>query len=270
MSGASSSHNSTFHRFPALPPELRLRIWHFAVHIPHVFTLQTPKCDPIRLAGAKSIHASPISRPLLLVSVEARKAARSKYLPGFYDESARKIVWINPKVDTLYLNGISVYLFGKYEIAKHVERLAFAIEDWEWLEDPILRAYYLQQIRFLCRRMAALKEVQFVICDERKRPQTANGPIAPWFLSTPCQKAWDTRLYALPKPSMRTREKTLEDFQQVMEETRHEMGIWAAQTSVTVRPVALGISGDESNWSRNLELTYRNQPYISGVQRREG
>jgi hypothetical protein len=260
--GVPSSPGSTFHRFPALPPELRLRIWYFALQTPQMVTLYpASKCDK-QPSKTDSIYANPIERPLLCVNAEARKAALHAYLPGFYDRSGSKVVWVNPKLDTLYLNRIYVSLFGKYEIAKHIERIALAVEDWEWFEDFQLRNYLRRQIRFLCDEMTSLKEVQIVVWDERNWSQTDTGPVAQYHPCSPRVEVWNATYRAIAIASIRKRENTVEQFRQVMEQTRRQTGFRPAQTSIAVRPIVLGKCGDESRWDHGLELLYRCRAYV--------
>jgi hypothetical protein len=112
---ASPSSGPTFHRFSALPPELRLRIWHFALQTRHMINLHMGwQFDPYLNARTKHLYASGnIPQPLLFVNWEAQAAALSAYLPSFYDQSGTKVVWINPKLDTLYVDDWLVDFIGK-------------------------------------------------------------------------------------------------------------------------------------------------------------
>jgi hypothetical protein len=94
MAWYNPSSDPTFHRFPALPPELRLRIWHFALQTPYMINLDMGwQFDPYLNACTKYLYASSnIPRPLLFVNWEARAVALSAYLPGFYDQSGTKVV----------------------------------------------------------------------------------------------------------------------------------------------------------------------------------
>jgi hypothetical protein len=75
--------------------------------------------DPYLNAPTKYLYASSnIPWPLLFVNWEARAAAFSAYLPSFYDQSGAKAVQINPKLDTLYLDGWLVDLLVEYSVVK--------------------------------------------------------------------------------------------------------------------------------------------------------
>lgn len=257
-----SSPGSTFHRFAALPPELRLRIWYFALQTPQMVTLYpASKCDK-QQSRTYSIYANPIERPLLRVNAEARKAALHAYLPGFYDRSGSKVVWVNPKLDTLYLNRVYVSFFGKYEIAKHIERIAVAVEDWEWFEDFQLRIHLRRQIKFLCDEMTSLKEVQIVVWDERNWSHSDTGPVEQYHLFGPRVGVWNRKYRAIAIASIRRREDTVKQFRQDMEQIRRQTGSQPAQTSIAVRPIALGKCGDESGWDHELDLFYRCRAYV--------
>jgi hypothetical protein len=237
----SASSISTFPRFPSLPPELRLRIWHFAMQTPQMIRLcRVPEYDK------RSIYANPIFRPLLLVNVEARNAALSTYLPAFFDRSGSTIVWINPKLDTLYLNHISLFLFGKYEVAKYVEHIAVALEDWEWFEDANLRGYLCRQIKFLCDKMTALKEVQIVAWDEQNLSLTARTTSELWHSCSTQDGVRNSTSNSVALPFIAMRERNVEHFRQVIEQTSLARGFRPAKTPITVRPIAIGRFGVES------------------------
>jgi hypothetical protein len=250
---ASPSSGPTFHRFPTLPLELRLRIWHFALQIPYMINLHMGwQLDPYSNACTKYLYASSnIPRPLLFVNWEARAAALSAYLPGFYNQSGTKVVWINPKLDTLYLDGLLVDLLVKYCVVKWIERVAFPVEDW-----LILNNYGMPMMpwrtRILCEHMRALREVQLVTWDELKW----SGTWISWknrsLRSDPESdlEAWDEFV----KCFIRTCRPTVENFRQNLEQARACLGSLLSQTSVVVRAVALGKRGLDSSWDHELEL----------------
>ena len=209
-----------------------------------------------------SIYADPIVRSLLLVNVEARNAALSVYLPGFYSKDRDKVVWINPKLDTIHVRHMSIFLLGKYEISKHVERIALAVEDWEWFDDVGFRSYLCRQIKFMCEKMRALKEVQIVVWDKRNWAQTERSPVAEMNASTSRTKMWVDAWHNLAIEVVKKRKKTVEQFRQVMEQTRSQMGFSPLPARVTVRAIALGISEIESTWDQKMELLYTYRSYI--------
>jgi hypothetical protein len=252
---ASKSSDRTFYLFPALPPELRLRIWHFALQTPQMVALCTNlKSVPLKKYKTRYLFAKPIGRPLLLVNVEARRAALSAYLPGFYDKSGNTVVWINPKLDTLYLDGISVDLLVKYGITTHIERVAFAVEDWERDQGIGKSSDLCWRIRLLCDQMKALKEVQIVAWDELKWLPAANSWIKESYLKSGGEEGWEEAWRQIATRFIRARGKTIEQFRQVMEQTIGYMGFSPLRASVSVRAIALGVSGVDSSWDHELEL----------------
>jgi hypothetical protein len=208
--------------------------------------------DPHLNTRTKYLYASSnIPRPLLFVNWEARAAALSAYLPGFYDQSGTNVVWINPKLDTLYIDGWLVDLLAKYCVVKWIERVAFPAEDWLILNNcGKLMIPWLTRI--LCEHMRALREVQLVTWDELKWSDMWIS----WknhYLRSDREselEAWDE----FARCFIRTCRPTIENFRQNLEQTRACLGPQLSQPSVAVRAVALRKSGLDSSWSHELEL----------------
>ena len=230
-----------FPLFPTLPPELRLRIWHFALQTPHMVTLRY---------RAAQLYAQPVRRPLLAVNVEARLAALSVYLPGFYDATGRNWVWINPKLDTLYLDGIRPELFAKYAVVEYIERIALAVEDWEQVQGLHNSVWHRRRIEILCEHLKALKEVQIVAWDELKWSKRVDS----WLKQQYPESSWEQTWHEMARRFIRARGKTVKEFRLVMGQFRDSMGFVASRKPVEVRAIALGVSGIDSSWDDELGL----------------
>jgi hypothetical protein len=138
--------------------------------------------DPYLNACTKYLYASnSIPQPLLFVNWEARTAALSAYLPGFYNQSGTKVVWI-----------------------------AFSVEDW-----LILNNYetlmILWRTGILCEHMRALREVQLVTWDELRWSDMWISWKNRYLRSDPESdlEAWDEFVKCL----IRTCSPTVENFQ---------------------------------------------------------
>jgi hypothetical protein len=100
---ASSSSGPTFHCFPTLLHELRLRIWHFALQNPYMINLHIGwQFDPYLNACNEYLYASSnIPRPLLFVNWVARTAAHMRALREVHlvtwDELKWSGTWISWK-----------------------------------------------------------------------------------------------------------------------------------------------------------------------------
>jgi hypothetical protein len=254
---ASSPPSPAFRRFPALPPELRLRIWHFALQTPYMIRLHLGgKLEPRRSAHTGYLYAAKgIPRPLLFVNCEARAAALSVYLPGFYDQSGTEVVWINPRLDTVYMDSCCVDLLAKCCVAKWIERVAFPVEDLFAISRPPSPSDPCPSwVRILCEQMTALKEVQLVF-----------GVALQWF-SPRVVMAWE---YCNAGPGRQSDMKEarnqlirifirvcsprVEIFRRNLEQTRARMTSPLAQTPVVVRAVALGEAGVDTSRDHELE-----------------
>jgi hypothetical protein len=191
--------------------------------------------DPYLNACTKYLYASnSIPRPLLFVNREARTAALSAYLPGFYDQSGTKVVWINPKLDTLYVDGWLVDLLVQYCVVKWIELVAFSVEDWLILnnyETPIIP----WRTRILCEHMRALREVQLVTWDELRLSNMWISWKIRYLRSDPENdlEAWDEFVKCL----IRTCGPTVENFRWNLEQMMACLGSSLSQTSVAVRVV---------------------------------
>src|SRR5215469_2825008 len=118
-----------FHLFQALPSELRLRIWHFALSIPRNInvTCDTGIFQPRVPRSAKSFTSSDGPPALLHVCRESRLEALRIYKPLFQTESSSKYIYVAFSQDTIkvsdnvlgFLRGVE--LQGIQKMAIHVK-----------------------------------------------------------------------------------------------------------------------------------------------------
>jgi 2EXR family len=104
---------TTFHLFPTLPIEIRLKIWSFNLSIPRTVTISCNREAIIRGAPrtAKSWATDTPSPPLLLVNRESRYEALTIYAPYFTTLSSPRPIYLSFFQDAVkFADGVLPYI----------------------------------------------------------------------------------------------------------------------------------------------------------------
>jgi hypothetical protein len=104
---------TTFHLFPTLPIEVRLKIWSFDLSIPRTVTISCNREGIIRGAPrtAKSWATDTPSPPLLLVNRESRYEALTIYAPYFTTLSSPRPIYLSFFQDAVkFADGVLPYI----------------------------------------------------------------------------------------------------------------------------------------------------------------
>jgi hypothetical protein len=98
---------TTFHLFPSLPVEVRLKIWSFDLSIPRIVTISCSREDIVRGAPrtAKSWATDTLPPPLLLVNRESRYEALAIYAPYFTTLSSPRPIYLSFSQDAVKFVG---------------------------------------------------------------------------------------------------------------------------------------------------------------------
>jgi hypothetical protein len=104
---------ATFHLFPTLPIEIRLKIWSIALLHPRILTIKCNK-EPYQRYKPRAVVSwtsdSP-PPPLLSVNRETRYEALALYAPYFRTLFSPKCIYVNWKVDKVrFADGVIMYL----------------------------------------------------------------------------------------------------------------------------------------------------------------
>ncbi|RDL34603.1 Uncharacterized protein BP5553_07731 [Venustampulla echinocandica] len=119
---------TTFHLFPTLPIEIRLKIWSLNLSVPRAITILCNKdfikgSAPGTVRTAKSWTTDTPSPPLLVVNRESRYEALTVYAPYFTTLSCPRPIYLSFSQDTLkFADGVLPYIPRTYllEIQKIV------------------------------------------------------------------------------------------------------------------------------------------------------
>lgn len=157
------------------------------------------------------------------------------------------MVWINPKLDTLFVDGWLVELLVQYGIMKWIERVAFPVEDWLVLVKPRCPSVD-RRVRVLCEEVPKLKEVQLVTWDEEKWSETAIS--------------WTHNIWKVTAADERARLQFARSFitccgpavgyfRKTLEMAMELRGPVSAQNEIVVRAISMGA---DSRWDHELRL----------------
>jgi hypothetical protein len=104
---------TTFHLFPALPTEVRLKVWSFNLSIPRTVTISCNRESIIRGAPrtAKSWATDTPPPPLLHVNRESRYEALTIYAPYFTTMSSPRPIYLSFFQDAVkFADGVLPYI----------------------------------------------------------------------------------------------------------------------------------------------------------------
>jgi 2EXR family len=140
----------TFHLFPHLPFELRLKIWDHALSSPRTVTLscQREMLDRER-RFAKAFTSSTPTPPLLSTTRESRLEALSRYTPSFKTDTSSICTYISFTQDTLRCADSVLEYMPPHEIAQ-IQHLVLEVRDAEYFGH-----FHMDVVK----RMERLKEV---------------------------------------------------------------------------------------------------------------
>ncbi|KAL2072017.1 hypothetical protein VTL71DRAFT_11360 [Oculimacula yallundae] len=125
----------TFHPFPRLPKELRIKIWKHYLHPlqPRVLAIHNRTSD-----GTLPDHLhffSPDPVPALLnVCQESREVALPFYTKAFANGVNPRYVWTNFSLDTFEMNAFDI-LYIHDDDKSRIEKLILEASDSGWFED---------------------------------------------------------------------------------------------------------------------------------------
>lgn len=129
---------STFHLFPQLPGEIRLKVWALALAEPREITVGFEKgiLDSEKRRSSEKRFAkwftSPTPPPALLhLNQEARVEALAIYAPMFKTKDSERYIYINFGQDTLRCSDSLLQYIGKEE-RNAVERLVLDVKDTQY------------------------------------------------------------------------------------------------------------------------------------------
>src|SRR5579871_1571219 len=114
-----------FYLFQALPRELRLRIWGFAISIPRKINLRT--FLPGAPRATKSFTSSDRPPALLHVCHESRLEALRTYKPFFQTKSSPKYIYVAFSQDTIKISGNDLRFLGSVEL-QSIQKMAISVD----------------------------------------------------------------------------------------------------------------------------------------------
>jgi hypothetical protein len=150
------SPSSHFHLFPALPTEIRLKIWSFALSVPRHVEIKWQKrsnlpCTPQQYYKAFTTTTSP--PPLIHACHESRIEALDVYHPYFVTAGHPPMIYIAFDRDTVkFLNG-DLGHFGKVEM-EGIQRMSLEVMDL---------GYFIFYNLDIMKRMKCLRFLELVV-----------------------------------------------------------------------------------------------------------
>jgi hypothetical protein len=145
----------TFHLFPHLPFELRLRIWDYALSAPRtvIVSCQREMLDRER-RFAKAFTSSTPPPPLLHTNRESRYEALSRYTPSFQTDTSPNCTYISFAQDTLKCADSVLEYMPVHEMT-HLQRLILEVRDAEYFGhfhmDVVKRMESLLEVTLLAK-----------------------------------------------------------------------------------------------------------------------
>ena len=152
---------STFHPFPLLPSELRIKVWNFVVSVPRVVTVSCEK-EKIRTRRIAKSFVSQTAVPALLHTCrESRHEGLLTYTPAFKTETSPNYIYVSFEHDAIRCADSMLEYVGEEEV-KRVQRLILAVQD---------AAYFAHFYMDVLMRMGKLRDLDLLVLQE---------PITPW------------------------------------------------------------------------------------------
>src|ERR1700761_3580389 len=120
---------TTFHLFPMLPSELRIKVWNLALSLPRVVTVS---CKRERLYGTRRFAKSFVSQTavtaLLHTCRESRLEGFLTYIPTFKTDTSPVYTYISFEHDTIRCTDSILEYIGEEE-AQRVQKMIIEVKD---------------------------------------------------------------------------------------------------------------------------------------------
>jgi hypothetical protein len=160
------SPSNEFHLFPSLPPELRHKIWSFALSFPRTVNVSC-RSGPFQRGVPRTAKFGSIDRPpaVLHVCHESRSEALRIYKPAFQAAACTKYIFVDFSKDTIKSSQNILQFLGKSEL-QNIQNMVLE------LRDP---AYFLHfNLDILKVMQPNLRELALLIeiGDEYRGPRT--------------------------------------------------------------------------------------------------
>jgi len=160
------STSDEFHLFPALPPELRLKIWGYALSVPRNVTVLCLEGRFERGAPREVKFSSPDRPPALLhVCRESRCEALRIYTPAFQTGKGATPIYVAFSQDTIESSQNLLRCLGKLEL-EGIQRLVLVIKDPSYFAD--FNSQFLKMMQHNLRELELLIDQG----DEYRGPRT--------------------------------------------------------------------------------------------------
>jgi hypothetical protein len=148
---------TSFHLFPMLPSELRIKVWNLALSLPRVVTVS---CERERLSLTRRFAKAFISQtavPALLHTCrESRLEGFLTYKPMFKTDTSPIYTYVSLKHDTIQCADTMLEYLGEEE-AEHLQRMILEVKD---------AAYFGHFHMDVLMRMRKLRELDLLVQQE--------------------------------------------------------------------------------------------------------
>lgn len=148
---------TTFHLFPTLPSEIRIKVWNLALSLPRVVTVS---CEKERLNRTRRFAKSFISQtavPALLHTCrESRLEGFLTYVPMFKTDTSPNYTYISFEHDTIQCEDNILEYIGGEEVER-LQRMILEVKD---------AAYFGHFHMDVLMRMGKLKELDLLVQEE--------------------------------------------------------------------------------------------------------
>lgn len=148
---------TTFHLFPLLPSELRIKVWNLALSVPRVVTVSCEKEILNRTRRFVKSFASKTAVPALLHTCrESRLEGFLTYAPVFKTDTSPIYTYISFEHDTIQCMDSMLEYIGEEEVER-VQRMILEVKDM---------AYFGHFHMDVLMRMRKLRELDLLVQEE--------------------------------------------------------------------------------------------------------
>jgi hypothetical protein len=151
---------SSFHLFPKLPSELRIKVWNLALSFPRVVTVsclrEREQSDSTRRFTKAFVSRTPVPA-LLHTCRESRLEGFLTYEPMFKSDRSPSYTYVSIEHDTIHAEDSMLVFMGKVEGAR-LQRMIIDVKE---------AAYFGHFYMDVLMRMAKLKELELRVVEEK-------------------------------------------------------------------------------------------------------